>query len=68
VVLIPSEHILLVPEHAKNQDLHDLKAFLSAEDPGLVSIKLNIKGQIVDTKLKVVTMKNVEEWAKGRWE
>lgn len=62
-----TEFIIPIPSSACKQDLIDLKDFISEQESGNISLKIDIKGQVVDTKMAVADVTGVKKWTKERW-
>lgn len=61
------EFIIPIPSSACKQDLIDLKDFISEQESGNISLKIDIKGQVVDTKMTVADVEGVKKWTSERW-
>lgn len=61
------EFIIPIPPSACRQDLVELKEFLSGQTPGNISLKIEVKGQVIDTKVSVADTSGVREWTSKRW-
>ena len=61
-----SKFIIKVPATAKKEDLFELKEFLLKEDAWEIQIFLDIKNQIIDTKISIQNTKNLQNWI-NKW-
>lgn len=60
------EFIIKVPVTAKKEDLFELKEFLLKEESWEIKIFLDIKNQIIDTKISLQNTQNLQNWIK-KW-
>ena len=56
-----------IPAIAKKEDLHDLKAFLQEQKTWSTKVFICLKGQEIDTKLKIESLEELEKWVRGKW-
>lgn len=62
-----SKYIIDIPLTATKKDLLDLKEFLSNEDNGHIDIFIYFKGQEIDTKVRLSSLYNLNNWIVDRW-
>ncbi|MCH2189276.1 hypothetical protein MK079_05625, partial [Candidatus Gracilibacteria bacterium] len=60
-------YVVDIPSIAKKEDLHTLKSFLSEQASGEIQILISLKGQEIDTKIKVSDIDAVKRWEDETW-
>ena len=63
----PQTYTVDIPTGATKEDLLNFKTFLETVPVGMVSIRINIRGTIIDTKKSVADIRTVAEWAVEYW-
>lgn len=62
-----TEYIIDVLPSIKKDKLHDLKNFLNTQEPWDINIFLNFKWQIIDTKVKISSLTDLEFYLKNNF-
>ncbi|MDD3120478.1 MAG: hypothetical protein PHF46_03665, partial [Candidatus Gracilibacteria bacterium] len=63
----PTEHIIIMPKSVKKEDLIELKNFLSSQKSGNINIKINVNGNVIDTKISIKNLEELEKWVDKKW-
>jgi len=58
------KYIIEIPAGTKIEQIHGLKDFLGAQDPGSTPIYILLGGNEIDTKMSVRDVEKVKEWEK----
>ena len=61
-------HTIKVPTSAKKEDLMDLKEFLLTQAEWIIKVFLDIKWQIIDTKIMIERIESLEDWTSKKWD
>lgn len=65
---ISASYTVKVPIFANKDDLIDLKQFLLSQKSWMIQIFLDIKWQIIDTKISIESTDILENWMKKKWD
>ena len=65
--IMEEEYIIQIPKMAKKQDLYDLKEFLSTLKSWYIKVFLDLRWQIIDTKISLLEVDAVKKWEEEKW-
>jgi DNA polymerase-3 subunit alpha len=61
------EFVIKIPNHARKEDLHELKEFLLKEISWTIKIFLDLKWQKIDTKISIENLDKLNDWINEKW-
>ena len=60
-------YIIDIPAEANKQDMFELKDFLETKKWGRIKVFINFKWQLIDTKVEVLNLNEIDDWARNKW-
>ena len=61
------KYVVEIPSHAKKEDLHELKSFLTELESGKTEIYILLKWQEIFTKISIDDVESLTDWEQSMW-
>ncbi len=65
--IMDDKYIIIIPSHAKKENLLELKSFMQSLSEWYIKIFLNLRGQEIDTKMSLKDIDLIKNWCNDKW-